>query len=46
MTGFGKAECHLPTKKLTIELKSLNSKQIDKNTRLPAIYREKELQIR
>jgi len=46
MTGFGKAECHLPTKKLTIELKSLNSKQIDTNTRLPAIYREKELQIR
>jgi uncharacterized protein (TIGR00255 family) len=46
MTGFGKAECILPTKKLTIELKSLNSKQIDTNTRLPAIYREKELLIR
>lgn len=46
MTGFGKAECNLPTKKLTIELKSLNSKQIDTSMRLPAIYREKELQIR
>lgn len=46
MTGFGKAECHLPTKKLTIEVKSLNSKQIDTSMRLPAIYREKELQIR
>jgi len=46
MTGYGKAECLLPTKKLTIEIKSLNSKQIDTSTRLPAIYREKELEIR
>ena len=46
MTGFGKAECLLPSKKLTIEIKSLNSKQIDTSTRLPAIYKEKELEIR
>ena len=34
MTGYGKAECLLPDKKLTIEIKSLNSKQLDTNTRL------------
>lgn len=46
MTGFGKAECLLPAKKLTIEIKALNSKQIDTSTRLPAIYKEKDLMIR
>jgi uncharacterized protein (TIGR00255 family) len=46
MTGFGKAECLLPSKKITIEIKSLNSKQIDTSTRLPAIFKEKELEIR
>lgn len=46
MTGYGKAECLLPGKKLTIEIKSLNSKQLDTNTRLPALYKEKELEIR
>lgn len=46
MTGFGKAECLLPSKKLTIELKSLNSKQMDTSLRLPSIYREKDLEIR
>jgi uncharacterized protein (TIGR00255 family) len=46
MTGFGKAECLLPSKKLTIEVKSLNSKQIDTSTRLPAIYKSKDLEIR
>lgn len=46
MTGFGKAECVLPARKLTIEIKSLNSKQIDTNTRLPAIYKEKDMEIR
>ena len=46
MTGFGKAECLLPGKKLTIEVRSLNSKQMDANTRLPALYKEKELEIR
>lgn len=46
MTGFGKAECSLSSKKLTIEIKSLNSKQIDTSTRLPAIYKSKDLQVR
>ncbi len=46
MTGYGKAECILPDKKLTIEIKSLNSKQMDTNTRLPSLYKEKELEIR
>jgi len=46
MTGYGKAECLLADKKLTIEIKSLNSKQLDTNVRLPSLYREKELEIR
>jgi uncharacterized protein (TIGR00255 family) len=46
MTGFGKAVCELPAKKVHIEIKSLNSKQLDLNTRIPAVYREKELDIR
>ena len=46
MTGFGKAECLLPDKKLTIEIRSLNSKQMDISTRIPALYKEKELEIR
>jgi uncharacterized protein (TIGR00255 family) len=46
MTGYGKAECILPGKKLAIEIKSLNSKQMDANIRLPSLYREKELEIR
>jgi len=46
MTGYGKAECLLPDKKLTIEIRSLNSKQMDTNARLPSLYREKELEIR
>jgi uncharacterized protein (TIGR00255 family) len=46
MTGFGKAEIDLPGKKITIEIKSLNSKQLDVNTRIPAAYREKEIEIR
>ncbi len=46
MTGYGKAILQLPTKKITIEIKSLNSKGIDINARIPAIYREKELHIR
>ena len=46
MTGFGKAECLLPDKKLTVEVRALNSKQLDTNTRLPTLYREKELEIR
>jgi len=46
MTGYGKAGCLLPDKKLTIEIRSLNSKQLDINTRLPSLYREKEPEIR
>lgn len=46
MTGYGKAERLLADKKLTVEIKSLNSKQLDTNTRLPSLYREKELDIR
>lgn len=46
MTGYGKSVLQLPTKKITIELKSLNSKNLDLNARMPSIYREKELEIR
>jgi len=46
MTGFGKAEFEVNNKKFTIEIKSLNSKLLDINTRIPAIYREKDIQIR
>jgi len=46
MTGYGKAECELALKKITIEVKSLNSKQLDLNTRIPGVYREKEIGIR
>jgi uncharacterized protein (TIGR00255 family) len=46
MTGYGKTVLQLPTKKVTIELKSLNSKNLDLNVRIPSYYREKELDIR
>lgn len=46
MTGFGKAEAVLPNKKITVELRSLNSKQLDLNLRLPAVYRQSEYEIR
>ena len=46
MTGFGKVVAELPTKKVTIEIKALNSKQFDLFTRIPSIYREKEMEIR
>lgn len=46
MTGFGKHVLLLPGKKITVELKSLNSKNLDLNTRLPQMYRERELQFR
>jgi uncharacterized protein (TIGR00255 family) len=46
MTGYGKTVLQLPTKKITIELKSLNSKNLDLNVRVPSYYREKELDIR
>tara|TARA_Y100001968_G_C19312558_1_gene694966 strand:- start:298 stop:1155 length:858 start_codon:yes stop_codon:yes gene_type:complete len=46
MTGFGKHVVQLPSKKITIELKSLNSKSLDINARIPQAYREKELELR
>lgn len=46
MTGFGKAESVLPEKKITVELRSLNSKQADINVRIPQFYREKEVELR
>lgn len=46
MTGFGKAFMQLPNKKITVEIKSLNSKGLDLNVRTPSVYREMELQIR
>jgi uncharacterized protein (TIGR00255 family) len=46
MTGFGKVTAELPTKKVTIEIKALNSKQMDLFIRIPPIYREKEMEIR
>jgi uncharacterized protein (TIGR00255 family) len=46
MTGYGKAECEFSQKKVTIEIKSLNSKQMDLNTRISLLFREKDLEIR
>lgn len=46
MTGFGKSIVELPGKKITIELKSLNSKNLDLNARMPSQYRERELDLR
>jgi|TARA_B110000305_G_C19442759_1_gene642923 uncharacterized protein (TIGR00255 family) len=46
MTGYGKSELQLPTKKVTIEIKSLNSKNLDLGVRIPSYYREKELELR
>ncbi|WP_108423896.1 YicC/YloC family endoribonuclease [Flagellimonas amoyensis] len=46
MTGFGKHIVQLPSKKITVELKSLNSKNLDINARIPQTYREKELELR
>jgi len=46
MTGYGKAEFEVNGKKVTLEIKSLNSKQLDINTRIPALYREKDIEIR
>ncbi len=46
MTGFGKAEIVVNNKKITAEVKSLNSKQLDLSVRLPQAYREVELKLR
>ena len=46
MTGFGKAERLAPNKKFSVEIRSLNSKQLDLGLRLPAVYRQSEYEIR
>ncbi len=46
MTGYGKSILQLPSKKITIEIKSLNSKNLDLHARVPSSYREKELELR
>ena len=46
MTGYGKAELNLPNANFTIEVKSLNSKQIDVNIKMPSAYRDKEIRLR
>lgn len=46
MTGFGKSTAELSTRKITIEIKSLNSKQLDLSARIPSLYKEKEMSIR
>lgn len=46
MTGFGKAVVEIPNKKITVEIKSLNSKQMDMSVRMSGCFREKELDLR
>jgi uncharacterized protein (TIGR00255 family) len=46
MTGFGKATCEYSNKKIVVEIKSLNSKQLDVSTRISGLYREKDIEIR
>ncbi|MGB8490523.1 MAG: YicC/YloC family endoribonuclease [Bacteroidales bacterium] len=46
MTGYGKAIAETPQKKITIEIKSLNSRQLDVTTKVPWLYKEKEPEIR
>lgn len=46
MTGFGKSQVDLPGKLITVEIRSLNSKQLDLNFRAPSVYREKEMTAR
>lgn len=46
MTGYGKAEGTIGLRKFTIEVRSLNSKQLDMNLRMPSIYKEKEMDLR
>ncbi len=46
MTGYGKSVAEFEKKQITVELRSVNSKQLDLNVRMPGLYREKELEIR
>lgn len=46
MTGYGKGESSLPSKKITVEIRSLNSKQLDLTLKCPQIYRTFEYEMR
>ena len=46
MTGYGKAELNLTNANFTIEVRSLNSKQIDANVKMSSVYRDKEIGLR
>lgn len=46
MTGFGKSTVELPNKKITVEIKSLNSKQLDLSMRVAPLLRDKEMELR
>ena len=46
MTGYGKAEINLVNRSFTIEIKSLNSKQIDTHIKMSSIYKDKEITLR
>lgn len=46
MTGYGKSVLELPTKTIRLEIRSLNSKSLDLNVRMPSMYRAKELELR
>ena len=46
MTGYGKSVLQLNSKKITLEIKSLNSKNLDINSRFPGVYKEKEMEVR
>ena len=46
MTGFGKGDATLQNKRITVEIRSLNSKQLDLSLRLPAVYRQSEYELR
>ena len=46
MTGYGRAVVAYKEKKINVEVKSLNSKQLDLNTRIAPLYREKEMELR
>lgn len=46
MTGFGKATAELENRKVTVEVKSLNSKQFDLSVRMPSLYKENEMSVR
>ena len=46
MTGYGKSELNLINANFTIEVRSLNSKQIDANVKMSSIYRDKEIRLR